>query len=271
MVELRNSTEPEKLCIRTPEPEKALELLSPYLNPEFIQGLEVRNQTLEDVYVTIIQGNNALSALRWGLIRQQMSVQLRVRTLNLWSLVLFVIQPALFSAVGMLLSRAAGNAMPDLVYSVIGGGIMGMWSGIVFTSTYDIADDRHNGTLEMIVGSPTTLATLQAIRTLTNVLAGLFSLMLAFLAAMLIFGYSLTGGICGAQVSRWCCCCSRMWCIGVFLANFLVWSRISLVRGLPGNADRLPVRLHVPDPRAAGLDADHRRLHPHPLGAGGDE
>ncbi len=56
MVELRSSTEPEKLCIHTGEPEKVLELLSPYLNPEYILGMEVRNQTLEDVYVTIIQG-----------------------------------------------------------------------------------------------------------------------------------------------------------------------------------------------------------------------
>jgi ABC-2 type transport system ATP-binding protein len=56
VVDLKNGAEPEKLCIRTPEPSRVLELLSPYLNPQFIQGLEVRNQTLEDVYVTIIQG-----------------------------------------------------------------------------------------------------------------------------------------------------------------------------------------------------------------------
>jgi hypothetical protein len=35
-----------------------LELLSPFMNPQYILGLEVRNQTLEDVYVTIIQGEN---------------------------------------------------------------------------------------------------------------------------------------------------------------------------------------------------------------------
>ena len=55
-IEWKNSSEPEKLCIRTPEPAKVIELLSPYLNSEHILGLEVRNQTLEDVYVSIIQG-----------------------------------------------------------------------------------------------------------------------------------------------------------------------------------------------------------------------
>lgn len=56
MVKLDHSAEPEKLCIRTAEPEKVLELLSPFLNPDYILGMEVRHQTLEDVYITIIQG-----------------------------------------------------------------------------------------------------------------------------------------------------------------------------------------------------------------------
>ncbi|MRR28928.1 ABC transporter permease, partial [bacterium] len=164
---------------------------------------------------------------RWGLIKQQMAVQLQVRTLNLYSLALFVIQPAVFSAVGMLLSRAAGNSTPDLVYNVIGGGIMGMWSGLVFTSTFDIAGDRRNGVLELIVGSPTSLNLIEAIRTLTNVLSGLFSLALAFLAASLIFGYSFAGVNVWGVIISLLLLLFAMWSIGVFLANFLAWSRLS--------------------------------------------
>jgi ABC-2 type transport system permease protein len=163
----------------------------------------------------------------WGLIKQQMAVQFQVRTLNLYSLGLFVIQPAVFSAVGMLLSRAAGNSTPDLVYNVIGGGIMGMWSGLVFTSTFDIAGDRRNGMLELIVGSPTSLNLIEAIRTLTNVLSGLFSLGLAFLAAILIFGYSFAGANIWGVVISLLLLLFAMWSIGVFLANFLAWSRLS--------------------------------------------
>jgi ABC-2 type transport system ATP-binding protein len=47
------------ISIRTPEPGAVMEKLAPYLNPQVIQGLEVRNQTLEDVYVAIIQGDKA--------------------------------------------------------------------------------------------------------------------------------------------------------------------------------------------------------------------
>jgi len=168
-----------------------------------------------------------MRAMPWRLIKQQVAVQFRTFTLDFWSLGLFVIQPAVFTAVGMLLSHAAGNAMPDLVYTVIGGGIMGMWSGIVFTSSFDIIGDRRNGVLEMIVGSPTSLTTIEAIRSLTNVLTGLFSLGLAFIAALAIFGYSLRNvNFWGVGVSL-LLLLFAMWCIGVFLANFLAWSRVS--------------------------------------------
>jgi ABC-2 type transport system permease protein len=168
-----------------------------------------------------------MSALSWGLVREQMAVQIRVRTLNVFSLALYVFQPAVFTAVGMLLSRAAGNATPDLVYSVIGGGIMGMWSGIVFTSTFDITGDRRNGMLELIVGSPTPLATVEGIRTLANVISGLFSIAVAFIAAMAIFGFSLSGVNAWGAVVSFVLLLFSLWCIGVFLANFLAWSRLS--------------------------------------------
>jgi len=58
VVEVREATVPAQLRIRTPEPSRVIALLSPFLNPEYVQGLEVRNQTLEDVYVAIIQGNS---------------------------------------------------------------------------------------------------------------------------------------------------------------------------------------------------------------------
>jgi ABC-2 type transport system permease protein len=168
-----------------------------------------------------------MSQPRWGLIKQQISVQLQVRTLSFFSLSLMVLQPFVFSSVGMLLSHAAGNAVPDLIYSVIGGGIMGMWSGIVFTSTFDITEDRQTGMLEVIVGSPTSLASVEAIRTLTNVLAGFCSILLAFLTAMSIFGYSLAGAnLWGAGISL-LLLLFAIWSIGVFLANFLAWSRVS--------------------------------------------
>ncbi len=163
----------------------------------------------------------------WRFARQQISVQFQMRTFNLYSLLLFFIQPAIFSAVGMILSHAAGNAAPDLVYTVIGGGILGMWSGMLFTSTYDINRDRRDGLLELLVASPTSLRRIEGLRTLTNIAASLVSLLVAVTAAVLIFHFSfenvnLLRLLLAVVVLLYC-----LWCLGVFLANFLVWSRLS--------------------------------------------
>ncbi|MEA4906211.1 MAG: ABC transporter permease [Anaerolineaceae bacterium] len=167
-----------------------------------------------------------MSSSAWRLIGRQMEVQIRVRALNWTSLLLLVLQPAIFTAVGMLLARAAGQMVPDLIYTVIGGGVMGMWSGLVFTSTFDITRDRRDGTLELIIGSPTSLHTVEAIRTLTNVLMGLVSMAVAFVAAMLLFRYSLAGVNTWAVLVSLVVILFAMWCSGLFLANFLAWSRL---------------------------------------------
>jgi ABC-2 type transport system permease protein len=161
------------------------------------------------------------------LIRQQTRVQFQVRLFNLFSVGLYFIQPAIFSLVGMLLSQAAGNEKPDLVYTVIGSGILGMWSGLVFSSLYDIRGDRRDGTLELIVASPTSLGAVEAIRTMTNVLTGLVSLLAAFLVAVTLYDYSFVGISLPAVLVSLVLLLVGLWSIGVFLANFTVWSRLS--------------------------------------------
>lgn len=48
-----------KIMIRSKKPERIMEILSPYFGHEHMLGLEVRNQTLEDVYIAIIQGEKS--------------------------------------------------------------------------------------------------------------------------------------------------------------------------------------------------------------------
>lgn len=45
------------ISITTPQPAAVIELLSPLLTNNVIQNLEVRNQTLEDVYISLIKGD----------------------------------------------------------------------------------------------------------------------------------------------------------------------------------------------------------------------
>lgn len=163
----------------------------------------------------------------WRLFKKQVDIQLRIRVFNPLSLSLFFFQPAIFSAVGMVLAKVAGQDSPNLVYTVIGGGIMGIWSGLLFTSTFDILRDRRDGTLELIVGSPTSLGTVEAIRTFANVMSGLVSMLAAVLAAMLLFDYSFAGANLGGALFSFVLVLAGFWSLGIFLSNFLAWSRLS--------------------------------------------
>jgi ABC-2 type transport system permease protein len=169
---------------------------------------------------------------------RQMNVQIRVRTLNLLSLLLLILQPAIFSGVGFILSRMAGKNTPDLVYAIIGGGVMGLWSSLLFTSFYDISRDRWEGTLELIVGSPTPLRVVLWARTLANVLFGSLSMVASFLVAAFLFHYSFAKASLPSVIISILLLVFAFWCSGIFLANFHAWSRVS---GTAINYLELPV------------------------------
>jgi ABC-2 type transport system permease protein len=174
----------------------------------------------------------------WRLIVRQIEVQFRLQALSWYTFVLLVVQPAIFSGVGFVLARMAGRPAPDLVYTIIGGGVMGLWSSLLFTSFYDISRDRREGTLELIVGSPASLGTVLSIRTLSNVLTGFLSLLASFFVAELWFRYDLPfQRLPGILVSILLLLLS-FWCLGMFLANFHAWSRVS---GNSVNYIELPV------------------------------
>jgi ABC-type multidrug transport system permease subunit len=173
-------------------------------------------------------------------IRKQISIQIRMRALSIFSFGLLVFQPAVFSAVGYLLARMAGRPMPDLIHVIIGGGIMGMWSSIVFTSFFDISNDRREGTLELIVGSPTSITTVLAVRTLANILTGMVSMLLSFFVVMFFFKLSIPLRNLPYILISLLILFFGFWCIGVFLAHFRVAGRVT---GMFINYLELPVAI----------------------------
>ena len=164
---------------------------------------------------------------RLTFIWQQMNIQFRMRALSGYSFILLVFQPAVFSAVGFLLARSAGKAVPNLVYVIIGGGVMGLWSSLIFTSFFDIGNDRREGTLELIVASPTRLLTVMAVKTMTNVLVGAFSMVLSFLIVFLVFHYTIPPANLPYILASLLILMFGFWCVGLFLAHFQAWSRVT--------------------------------------------
>jgi ABC-2 type transport system permease protein len=169
-----------------------------------------------------------------------MNVQFRMRTLNLLAFGLTITQPVIFSAVGYFLARAAGRTHIDFIHTIIGSGVMGLWSTLLFTSFFDLRADRREGTLELLVGSPTSIFSILSIRAFANVLLGSFSFLLSMIVAMSLFDFSLPLRNLPSFLVSLAIMLFSFWCIGIFLSHWPVVSRLS---GLFINYLELPVGL----------------------------
>jgi len=68
----------------------------------------------------------------------------------------------------------------------------GLWSGLLFMCGNSITWERWSGTLETLVGVPTPLDAIVIGKNLANVLQSLASMVVSYLLALVLFGYSLT-------------------------------------------------------------------------------
>ncbi len=177
---------------------------------------------------------------RLPFVWKQMNVQFRMRTLSLFSFGLTVTQPVIFSAVGYFLARAAGRTQIDFIHTIIGSGVMGLWSTLLFTSFFDLRADRREGTLELLVGSPTSIFSILSIRAFANILLGCTSFLLSMIVAMSLFDFSLPPGNLPYFVVSLTVMLFAFWCIGIFLAHWPVVSRLS---GVFINYLELPIGL----------------------------
>jgi len=100
------------------------------------------------------------------------------------------IQPIIIAVLGLfMLSERAGDYG---MFVVVGSGLTGLWSSLLFVSGNAITTERWTGTLEVLVGMPTPLWVVVLGKNLAHVLQSLGSMVLAYVAASLLFGYPLS-------------------------------------------------------------------------------
>lgn len=98
-------------------------------------------------------------------------------------------QPIMIALLGlwMLKGRGAEGAM----FVVVGSGLTGLWSSMLFISGNSINIERWIGTLESLVAVPTPFEVVVFGKNLANVIQSLLSMILGYGVATLLFGYSL--------------------------------------------------------------------------------
>ena len=105
------------------------------------------------------------------------SVSVRLKVISPWAYLNWLVFPLLFAAVGLFVLGRPGAAGSHLVYGLLGGGLIGYWSVAYLDGGNSIQDERWNGTLEPIIGTPTPLVVI----TVGKVCGGLLFGLLAFL------------------------------------------------------------------------------------------
>jgi ABC-2 type transport system permease protein len=98
-------------------------------------------------------------------------------------------QPIIIALLGlwMLQDKGADAAM----FVVVGSGLTGLWSSLLFISGNSINFERWTGTLESLVAIPTPFEVIVFGKNLANVVQSLLSMVLGYLVAAFAFDYSL--------------------------------------------------------------------------------
>ena len=125
----------------------------------------------------------------WRAILVVAEMTLRQTVMDAFILFTVLVQPLLIAllALWMLGGRGPEAAM----FVVVGSGMTGLWSSLLFVSGNSINVERWSGTLETLVGVPTSLAVIVFGKNLANVTQSLISMVVSYLLAALLFGYSL--------------------------------------------------------------------------------
>jgi len=114
----------------------------------------------------------------------------RHNVMDLFIIFTVLIQPLLIAIMALWMLGDKGGDIAMFV--VVGSGMTGLWSSLLFVSGNSINVERRSGTLETLVGVPTPLEAIVFGKNLADVTQSLVSMMASYLLAGLIFGFSLS-------------------------------------------------------------------------------
>lgn len=133
--------------------------------------------------------NVRLLAKYWRTILVVAEMNIRQQMTDGFILFTVLFQPIIIALLGlwMLKDKGAEAAM----FVVVGSGLTGLWSSLLFISGNSINFERWTGTLESLVAIPTPFEVIVFGKNLANVIQSLLSMVLGYIIAAFAFGYSL--------------------------------------------------------------------------------
>jgi ABC-2 type transport system permease protein len=101
-----------------------------------------------------------------------------------------LIQPMIVAFMALWMLK--GQGLDHAIFVVVGSGMTGLWTTLLFNGGHSITGERWTGTLEPLVASPASLRLIVYGKVLANVTQSLLSMAGCYTLISLILGYPLT-------------------------------------------------------------------------------
>lgn len=101
-----------------------------------------------------------------------------------------IVQPLLIAILAMWMLRERGGDYA--IFVIVGSGMSGLWSSLLFVSGNSITTERWTGTLESVVASPTPIQYMVFGKSMANVTQSLISMIVSYSAVALLFDVNLS-------------------------------------------------------------------------------
>jgi ABC-2 type transport system permease protein len=133
--------------------------------------------------------NVRVLAKYWRTILTVAEMTIRDQMTDSFILFTALLQPIIIAMLGLWMLKDKG---PDsAMFVVVGSGLTGLWSSLLFISGNSINRERWTGTLESLVAIPTPFEVVVFGKNLANVVQSLLSMVIGYFIAVFAFGYSL--------------------------------------------------------------------------------
>jgi ABC-2 type transport system permease protein len=131
---------------------------------------------------------NVFKYWRTVLVVAEMSI--RVEIVDAFVVFAVIFQPMIIAVLALFMLQ--GRGADFAVFVVVGSGLTGLWSSLLFVSGNSINVERWTGTLESLVGVPTPFDVIIFGKNLAHVFQSLLSMIASYTLAAVLFGYSLS-------------------------------------------------------------------------------
>jgi ABC-2 type transport system permease protein len=134
--------------------------------------------------------NPRLLARYWRTILMVAEMTMRQQLMDAFILFTILFQPIMIALLALWMLKDKGPEYA--IFVVVGSGLTGLWSSLLFISGNSINAERWSGTLESLVAVPTPFEVIVFGKNLANVIQSLISMVIGYMIAAWLFGYDLT-------------------------------------------------------------------------------